>query len=151
MRRLRIEFTPSFTTDINQDYKHAFGPGINVQFHLTDWLAVGVQGAYLLNADTALEDKVRAQLDNTAPYSYNDPTAQNHGPQPTRQIHDEHVLGIDAIFSGYAQITPFYGKIAFFSALFVNYDLYVNGGVGFVNYVQKGCCDTVAADRKSVV
>ena len=143
MRKLRLEVTPQFVTSINQDYKHAFGPGINIQFHLTDWLAVGVQGAYLLNADTALEDKVRAQLDGPpAQYNYNQPTLPDHGPQPTRQIHDEHVLGINAIFSGYAQITPFYGKIAFFSALFVNYDLYVNGGVGFVNYVQKGCCQT---------
>ena len=59
MRKLRFEVTPQFVTSINQDYKHAFGPGINLQFHLTDWLAIGVQGVYTLNTDTALEDKVR--------------------------------------------------------------------------------------------
>ncbi|HEX4459481.1 MAG TPA: outer membrane beta-barrel domain-containing protein [Polyangia bacterium] len=143
MRKLRLEVTPQFVTSINQDYKHAFGPGINIQFHLTDWLAVGVQGAYLLNADTALEDKVRSQLP-TGEYTYNGGSGTNHGPIPTLGIHDQHVMGINAIFAGYAQITPFYGKIAFFSALFVNYDLYLNGGVGFVNYVQNGCCETVA-------
>ncbi len=132
LRKLRFEVTPQFVTSINQDYKHAFGPGINLQFHLTDWLAIGVQGVYTLNTDTALEDKVRAALPTTAYNSY-------VGPQPNLQIHDEHVMGIDAIFSAYAQVTPFYGKIAFFSALFVNYDLYVNGGIGFVNYVSS-CC-----------
>jgi outer membrane beta-barrel protein len=141
MRKLRFEVTPQFVTSINQDYKHAFGPGINLQFHITDWLAVGVQGVYTLNSDTALEDKVRAQLP-TGTYTYlGGPMTPNHGPQPTLTIHDAHTLGINAIASAYAQITPFYGKIAFFSALFVNYDLYVNGGVGFVYYTQpnNGC------------
>jgi outer membrane beta-barrel protein len=140
MRKLRFEVTPQFVTSINQDYKHAFGPGINLQFHLTDWLAIGVQGAYTLNANTGLEDKVRAALPTTPYNSYS-------GPQPNLQIHDEHVMGITAIFSAYAQITPFYGKIAFFSALFMNYDLYVNGGVGFVDYTSK-CCTIVNVANK---
>jgi len=136
MRKLRFEATPSFITSINQDYKHAFGPGGNLQFHITDWLAVGVQGAYLINANTALEDRVRSTLAGVpSPYQYN-------SPQPTLEIHDQHVLAIDGVFSAFAQITPFYGKIAFFSALFVNYDLYVNGGIGIVHYKQNGCCTT---------
>src|SRR5262249_13161406 len=131
-RKLRFEVTPQFMTSINQDYKHAFGPGANLQFHLTDWLAIGAQGAYLFNANTALEDKVRAALP-TAPY------ASYVGPQPNLLIHDQHVMAIAAIISAYAQITPFYGKIAFFSALFVNYDLYVNGGIGIVHYKSSRC------------
>jgi outer membrane beta-barrel protein len=139
MRKLRFEVTPQFVTSINQDYKHAFGPGINMQFHLTDWLAIGVQGVYALNSNTGLEDKVRSAL----PTSY---TTQS-GPQPSLQIHDEHVMGINALMSAYAQITPFYGKIAFFSALFVNYDLYVNGGLGLVNYTSS-CCSPVNTNGK---
>jgi outer membrane beta-barrel protein len=140
LRKLRFEVTPQFVTSINQDYKHAFGPGINLQFHLTDWLAIGVQGVYTLNSDTALEDKVRAALPTAAYNSYS-------GPQPNLQIHDEHTMGIMAVFSAYAQVTPFYGKIAFFSALFVNYDLYINGGIGFVNYTSH-CCSPVDTTGK---
>ena len=141
MRKLRFEVTPQFVTSINQDYKHAFGPGINLAFHLTDWLAIGVQGVYTLNADTALEDKVRDALKPLGAYnSYS-------GPQPNLQIHDDHVMGINAIFSAFAQVTPFYGKIAFFSALFVNYDLYINGGIGFVNYTSH-CCSPVDVTGK---
>ncbi|MDB4971435.1 MAG: hypothetical protein JWN44_7124 [Myxococcales bacterium] len=141
MRKLRFEVTPQFVTSINQDYKHAFGPGINLQFHLTDWLAIGVQGVYMINANTALEDKVRDALKPLGPYnSYS-------GPQPNLQIHDDHVMGINAVFSGYAQITPFYGKISFFSSLFMNYDLYINGGIGFVNYVSN-CCRNVDTTGK---
>jgi outer membrane beta-barrel protein len=143
MRKLRFEVTPQFVTSINQDYKHAFGPGINLQFHLTDWLAIGVQGVYTLNTNTALEDKVRAALPDDASMPYK----SYSGPQPTRQIHDDHVMGINAIFSGYAQITPFYGKISFFTSLFMNYDLYINGGIGFVNYTSN-CCRTVDVTGK---
>jgi outer membrane beta-barrel protein len=96
----------------------------------------------MFNSDTALEDRVRAQLP-MGNYTYLGGPGTNHGPQPTQSIHDQHVLGINAIFSGYVQITPFYGKIAFFSSLFVNYDLYVNGGIGFVNYIQNACCTPV--------
>jgi len=140
MRKLRFEVSPQFLTSINQDYKHAFGPGANLQFHLTDWLAVGAQGAYLFNSNTALEDRVRGVLPTTAYNSYS-------GPQPNLQIHDQHVLAINAIISAYAQITPFYGKIAFFSALFMNYDLYVNGGVGIVHY-KSSCCTPVDTANK---
>jgi outer membrane beta-barrel protein len=143
MRKLRFEVSPTFVTSINQDYKHAFGGGGNLQFHLTDWLAVGVQGAYFTNTNTALEDKVRAALPDERSMPYN----SYSGPQPTRQMHDSRVLGINAVFSAYAQITPFYGKIAFFSALFVNYDLYVNGGIGFVNYTSS-CCNTGSINMK---
>src|SRR6202000_3224397 len=69
LRKLRFEVTPQFVTSINQDYKHAFGPGINLNFHLTDWLAIGVQGVYTLNTENALEDKVRGGLPNGAEHS----------------------------------------------------------------------------------
>src|SRR5262249_53537090 len=114
LRKLRFEITPQFLTSINQDYKHSFGVGANLTFHITDWLGVGVQGSYMFNTNTALEDKVRGQLpDENQGFVYQYP-----GPQPSRQIHDQHVLGINALLSAYAQLTPFAGKFALFSALF---------------------------------
>ena len=62
MRKLRFEITPQFLVSINQVYKHAFGPGANLVFHLTDWLGIGVGGTYTFTTNTALEDKVRGQL-----------------------------------------------------------------------------------------
>jgi outer membrane beta-barrel protein len=135
MRKLRFEITPQFITSINQDYRHAVGGGGTLQFHIFDWLGVGVEGAAFANVNTALEDKVRSILPderdpNTMPYAY-------PGPKPTLQIHDEHVVGMNALFSGYVQVTPFSGKFSLFSAAFFNYDLYVNLGIGAVNLTQK--------------
>jgi outer membrane beta-barrel protein len=61
-------------------------------------------------------------------------------PQPLVTQHDQRVLAINALLSGYVQVTPFYGKIAFFSSLFVNYDLYLSGGIGLLNYVNCAGC-----------
>jgi outer membrane beta-barrel protein len=135
LRRLRLEITPNFATSINQDYKHAFGVGGNIEFHILDWLAIGFEGEYLFNTNTALEDQVRSVLDSTTAY-------RSPGPRPTLQIHDQHVLRINATLSPFAQVTPFSGKFSLFSALFFHYDLYAKLGVGLVNYVQDGCCLT---------
>jgi hypothetical protein len=132
LRKLRFEITPEFVTSINQDYRHAFGFGGNLEFHLTDWLGIGVQGSYTFNTNTALESKVEGQLPTG--------TYQTPGPQPTLSVHEQRVLGINALLGIYASITPFAGKFALFSAAFARYDLYLKGGLGMVNYIQNPSC-----------
>jgi len=56
LRRLRFEAALQFITSTNQDYKNAFGPGLNLQFHIFDWLGIGVAGNYTFNTNTPLED-----------------------------------------------------------------------------------------------
>ncbi|HZS37534.1 MAG TPA: outer membrane beta-barrel domain-containing protein [Polyangia bacterium] len=138
LRRLRFEISPQFMTSTNQDYRHAFGPGVNLGFHITDWLAIGAQVSVMFNSNTPLEDKVRGQLagrDESKGFVYQYP-----GPQPSLQMHDERILNINFLGSVYASVTPWYGKFSMFSALFFNYDFYVSGGIGFVNYSQNNCC-----------
>jgi len=134
LRKLRFEAALQFITSTNQDYRNAFGPGLNLQFHIFDWLGIGVAGNYTFNSNTPLEDQVRSKLPMT-PYMY-------PGPQPNLQIHDQHVLSINALASAYVSITPWHGKFAMFSALFFNYDFFVNAGLGLVYYTQNGCCLT---------
>lgn len=135
MRRLRFEITPSFTTDTNQQYKHAFGVGGTVVFHFLDYVGVGFEGEYLFNTNTALETQVRKAVGTEAnlryPGGYKTP-----GPNPTLAQHDQRVLGINATMSAFVQVTPFAGKFSLFSAAFARYDLYAKGGLGLVNYVQ---------------
>jgi hypothetical protein len=142
MRKLRFEVTPTFLVSINQDYKHAFGPGANLVFHITDWAGVGVQGAYMFNTNTALEDEVRLQLPDRDPNT-TDPMLAYKPPQPFRKMHDEKVLGIDGLFSVFAQLTPWAGKFALFSAGFARYDFWIQGGLGVVHYKQDNCCSRI--------
>lgn len=140
MRKLRFEITPEFITSTNQDYRYAFGPGVNLQFHLFDWLGIGVQGGYFFNANTPLENSVRGQLpDESQGAMYQYP-----GPQPTLQIHDQRVLNLKAAASAYLSITPWAGKFALFSAAFARYDFFVQLGGGIVYYTQNNCCSDLA-------
>ncbi len=134
LRRLRFEIAPEFVISTNQDYKHAFGIGANLQFHILSWLAAGFEGAYLFNANTGLEDRVRGAL--TA--AQNSPGGLTFG-QPTPQQHDQRILGANALISVYVTVTPISGKFSLFSAGFAYYDFYGSVGVGMMNFTQK-CC-----------
>jgi outer membrane beta-barrel protein len=137
LRKLRFEVTPQFITSTNQDYRNAFGPGLNMTFHITDWIGIGVAGNYLFNSNTPLENQVRSVLpvEGVNGFMYQYP-----GPQPSLQIHDSHVLNLNALGSAYVSLTPWHGKFAMFSALFFSYDFFVNAGLGLVNYTQNNCC-----------
>ena len=134
MRRMRFEITPRFLMSLNQDYKYAFGPGAMLQFHILDWIAVGVEGQYMFNANTPLEDEVRTKL---APGGLAEYQAAG-GPRPTQGIHDAHVLGVNATASVFVNLTPFNGKLMLFSQAMLRYDMYLSLGVGMVNYTN-GC------------
>ncbi len=140
LRKLRFEVTPQFITSTNQDYRNAFGPGLNMQFHLTDWLGIGISGNFTFNSNTPLEDRVRSQLPADTNFSSNSSSYVYPGPQPTLQIHDSHILQINALASVYASITPWAGKFSLFSSLFFSYDFFVNAGLGLVYYTQNNCC-----------
>jgi outer membrane beta-barrel protein len=130
-RKLRFELTPIFDISTNQDYRFAFGPGVVLRFHIFDWLAVGIHGAYFFNANTPLENRVREQL----PDNY-DPTTS----QPSKAIHDAHILNMQAAASAYVTITPWHGKFTLFSSNAAAYDLFVELGGGMVYYGQNNCC-----------
>jgi outer membrane beta-barrel protein len=140
IRRLRLEVTPSFSAGLNQDYKNAVGVGGTIVFNFLDWLGVGFEGSYLFNYNTPLEDEVRKAVQQTEatryPMGYKTP-----GPNPTLAQHDQRVLKMDAAMSVFAQITPFSGKFALFSAAFAWYDLYAKVGLGLAHYKN---CDTNA-------
>lgn len=143
IRRLRLEITPSFTTSINQDYKHAIGAGGTIVFNFLDWIGIGFEGQYLFNTNTALEDKIRDAIDGYVrgnpgkfPGGQYDPTRSP--PNPTLAQHDARVLGIQATMAPFVQITPFSGKFALFSSAFAWYDLYAKVGLGLVSYKQNG-------------
>ena len=135
MRRLRLEITPSFSTDTNKQYKHAFGVGGTVVFHFLDFIGVGFEGEYLFNTNTALETEIRKAVRTEAAMRYPNGYV-TPGPNPTLAQHDQRILGINATMSPFVQVTPFAGKFSLFSAAFAWYDLYAKAGLGLVNYVQ---------------
>jgi len=135
LRKLRFEITPGFVAAINQDYRQAFGPGLTLRFHITDWLSVGLQGAYLFNANTPLENQITARLPtNDASYT---------APNTTLSQHNQRVLNLQAVGSVFLSLTPWAGKFSLFSAGFASYDFFIDLGAGIIYYTQNGCCTVV--------
>lgn len=140
-RKYRLDIEPQFMVSINQDYRHAFGPGLVLRFHITDWLSVGIHGAYTFAANTQLENDVRSQL----------PTSGYMVPNTTLDQHDQRVLNVQAVASGFLSITPFFGKFSLFGSGVAAYDFFVDLGGGLVYFTQNGCCSGVTQPNPSAL
>jgi outer membrane beta-barrel protein len=120
MRQTRFEITPQLLLSTNQDFRHFVGGGLVLQFHIFDWLGVGLQGAFGGGYDSGLTSRIAEVTNN--------PTAN----QPTTKQFRDHLATINAVLSAYATLTPFAGKLALFGAAFLKYDLYALVGVGML-------------------
>lgn len=119
MRKMRFEVTPGLMTSINQDFRTFIGGSVVLQLHLTDWLGIGVQGAFGGGVDTKLTSTITDILKDT-----------EAGPQPSKNQFNDHLASIKALFSAYVAVTPFAGKLSLFGAAFLKYDLYAMVGIG---------------------
>jgi outer membrane beta-barrel protein len=119
MRKLRFEVTPQFMVSMNQDFKHFLGASLVLQFHLSDWLGIGVQGAFGGGVNSELTGRLKGVLPGS-----------EMGPQPSVDQFEDHLATITANFSAYLALTPVAGKMAILGALFLKYDLYAMLGFG---------------------
>ncbi|MSP63677.1 MAG: outer membrane beta-barrel domain-containing protein [Myxococcales bacterium] len=130
MRKMRFEIAPQLMMSINQDFKHFVGGGLVLQFHVADWLGIGVQFAGGGSVNSGITGKLIGDGEVTDPKNGGALGVQQVGVQPSRQQFLDHLASIQALFSAYAAVTPFAGKMALFGALFLKYDLYGMMGVG---------------------
>jgi outer membrane beta-barrel protein len=141
MRRLRFEITPQLVTSINQDFRHFIGGGLVLQFHITDWLGIGVSGAFGGGIDTGTTSKVVGVLQPQA----NLPDTTNI--QPSNEQFRDHLATINLIASAYATLTPFSGKMMIFGALLLRYDFYAMAGIGIINLTNTWSRSNPGADQ----
>jgi outer membrane beta-barrel protein len=138
LRDKRFEIGVGAGTSVGQDFYHAVMVNGRLGFHLTDWLSIAGWGAFNLTPSlkTSFHEKLMTSLPETPP-AMRDRT-------PTR---DEAVQGMNRIGEAFAlqlELVPFTGKFGLFSKLFMNYDFYVFGGPGFIDFKADTAC---AADN----
>lgn len=115
LRSGRFEFGPTVSSTLGRSYRQAAMVGGKAQFHFTSYLALGVEFQYGLNYDTGLVSEIEAT------YSRD----QSGFEERRNRLSD-----IQAAGDARLVFTPFSGKLAIFSALFLAYDFYVFGGFG---------------------
>ncbi|MBU0551327.1 outer membrane beta-barrel domain-containing protein [Myxococcota bacterium] len=108
LRRKRAEFNPFLGSNVNDNLVNLFVAGGNLNFHLTEVMAIGVNGGYALGSETALFDRVIEDY------------------QVFPQI--SKVLWYGTLHFQYA---PIYGKFALFNSWIIPWDAYAVLGVGY--------------------
>jgi len=108
LRKGRVELSPFLGTNINDPLVKMFIAGGNVNYHVTEVMAVGLDGGYSLGSETDLFDKVIEDYELF--------------PQ---------VAKVQWFGAVHFQYVPVYGKFALFNQWIVPWDTYVLLGVGY--------------------
>ncbi len=108
LRRKRVEFAPFLGTNVNDALVGLFLAGGSLNYHLTEVMAVGVNGGFSLGSETDLFDTV---------------------------IEDYELFPQVSKVQWYANLTyqyaPIYGKFALFNTWIIPWDTYVLAGAGY--------------------
>jgi outer membrane beta-barrel protein len=123
LRAGRFELTPTFEATISADFKQTYAFGAKLDYHLNDWLSVGALIFYGVDANTGLMD----QIVNSLPA----PGTPNTFPTPTQDQALQHANTMPLHGAVAVTFTPWAGKMGIFGKAFINYDIYIQGGLGF--------------------
>src|SRR5262249_28381067 len=105
------------------DYRQTYSFGAKLDYHLNDWLSLGALIFYGVNSNTGLMD----QIVNSLPA----PGTPNTFPTPTQDVAQQHANDMPLHGAIAATFTPWAGKMGIFGKAFINFDIYVQGGLAF--------------------
>jgi outer membrane beta-barrel protein len=135
----RFQVQPGLGFTINDEFSRSLMAGIQLGYHLTDWL--GIQGFFNYTyypLDTDLTDQISERGQSTEYNRLSLPTTEGFKNQ-IGQL--QYLAGVQATF------IPLRGKLAMFQALFVDTDFYIFAGAAFAGVEERA---NVTDDRCSV-
>ncbi len=141
-RNQRFEIAPTVSFSLLDEYQRTIFAGARLQYHLTDWLGIGVWGAYgVVNLNTALTDEIdKVNKDRWDPSRDGDPRTQidrNASLLSVGYDFPQQLGKIQWIASPQVTAVPFRGKLALFEKVFVDTDLYFFGGPAFIGVEER--------------
>lgn len=150
-RDLRLEVAPVVSFTLLDQYRRQIFLGLRANFGVTDWLSIGAWGAVSssmvgLDINTYLTRQVQDVNESRAcNENANDLecklTAVNLGNDFKNQI-----ASINWVAAPQVTAFPFRGKLGLFNEIFVDADLYLFGGVGFVGLSERPECQQCTAE-----
>jgi outer membrane beta-barrel protein len=133
-REGRFELAPTVSFTLLDEYSRAILFGARAQYNITDWISLGVWGAYgAVQIDTDLTDKINGTAVRGIAQ-----TATNVPPAGTN--FDSQIGRIQWVAVPQLQLTPFRGKLAIFQKIFINADAYIHWGFGITGLQERGDC-----------
>jgi hypothetical protein len=144
-RQLRFEIAPQASFTLLDEYQRLIFLGARLNFNVTDWLAIGVWGAFApIKPNTGLTDRIqdvntRRKKETAAagnrPTIDHRLTAANVSNDFTKQLGT-----IDWVAAPQLTLVPFRGKIGLFQSIYIDTDLYLFGGPAFVGVKERADC-----------
>jgi len=147
-REGRFEIAPAVSFSLLDEYQRTIFLGARLTYNFTDWLGFGAWGAYggLIQLPTHLTEQIQevnedrqaaaAQVPPGDPPPLNTRlTAVNMGPD-----FEEQLGGIDWVVAPQITVVPFRGKLALFSSIYVDTDLYAFGGPAIIGLTERADC-----------
>jgi len=137
----RLEVAPSISFTLLDEYQRNILAGGRLSYNLTEWLGIGVWGAYgVVHTTTGLSDRIQEVSANRRatedPGSTNNLlTASSLGPNFKNQLGT-----INWVVAPQVTFTPFRGKLAIFQKIFVDTDAYFFAGPAFIGLKERADC-----------
>ncbi|HVJ22027.1 MAG TPA: hypothetical protein VM686_41765 [Polyangiaceae bacterium] len=141
-REGRFEFAPAVTFSLLDEYQRTIFLGARLNYNFTDWLAFGAWGAYggLIQLSTHLTDEIQDVNEGRQGLPVTDLnrrlTAVNMGPN-----FEDQLGSLDWVVAPQVTVVPFRGKLALFSSIYVDTDLYFFGGPAIVGVTERADCE----------
>lgn len=110
LRNKRVELTPYYGVSMNDQFVSHSGPGVAVNYYVTNVLAVGFNFNYFINSDAAFNKEVRESSRLAIPIN-------------------QYQWGANLNFT----YVPLYGKFAGFGDFIFHWDTYIVGGIGAIS------------------
>lgn len=125
----RFQVQPFAGFTLQDEFSRTLLAGAQLNFHLTDWLAIGAWGGYgVLSLDTGLTDEIVEQGQTTPRNRLSLPSSENFAEQVGR---------IQWVGAGQLTFIPLRGKMSLFQKLFIDTDFYIFGGVAAVGVEER--------------
>lgn len=132
----RFEVTPLFESTLNPEFQHIVGGGLKLEYHLSDMWSIGAVGVASTQFNTKLTDRILETLEPMANPATLEPSVDEFKSRlNTMPLHG----------AAYISLTPWYGKLAAFSAAYVAFDFYFQAGVAFAQ-LKSDCPPSVCND-----
>jgi hypothetical protein len=142
-REGRFEISPSVSFTLLDEYRRTIMPGLRLQYHPTDWLGLGVWGGYGIQYNTGLSDQLQEKAIDARACTAN---ASSRACRLTAvnltrgDLAEDQLAGMQWTVAPQVTFVPFRGKLALFSALFVDTDVHFFAGPAFIGVKERGQC-----------
>ena len=149
-RKGRLEFAPTATFTLLDEYLRQILVGARLNYNITDFLAIGAWGGIspeLLHLEAGLVERIQTvneqrgtanearRVAGLQPNLQNRLTALNVG-----NDFEDQLGSFDWIVAPQITLVPFRGKIALFSSIYIDSDLYFFAGPAIASVTERADC-----------